>query len=103
MASREHHSQTIKSTSFIMMTLMITAIFNLPYDYYIFLRVATLIGSGIVALTMYTLDKFENPVIFGSLVILILWNPIIPFYMDKSSWIVFNLAAAGYFGYLFYK
>lgn len=103
MVSREDHLNTIKLISFIMMILMAAAIFNLPYGYYTFLRVATLIGSGFVILNFYALDKFENPFIFGAIAILILWNPIMPFYMDKSSWTFFNLAAAGYFGYLFYK
>lgn len=102
MLSNKDKLNTIKGISFFMMILMLIAIFNLPYAYYEFLRIATMTGSGIIILNLYLLNKFENTNIFISIAILILWNPIIPFYMDKSSWIIFDLAASAYFGYLFY-
>jgi len=35
--------------------------------------------------------------VFGILAILI--NPLVPFYMDKSSWMIFDIVAAGLFGF----
>lgn len=99
----EDHLKTIKLLSLIMMILMGLAILNLPYGYYTFLRVATLICSGFVIMNFYYLSKFENPYIYGAILILILWNPIFPIYMERSTWVFFNLMACIFFGFLFYK
>lgn len=103
MIPREDHLNTIKLMSFILMIIMGIAIFNLPYGYYTFLRFATLICSGFIVLNFYTLDQFENPHVWVSITTLVLWNPIFPFYMERSTWVFFNLVATVYFGYIFFK
>jgi len=92
--------QKIKLTSIVLMILMIVAIFNLPYGYYIFLRVASLVCTSFIILNLYNISKFEDFNILIVTIILILFNPIFPFEMEKSNWRVFNLIAALYFGYL---
>lgn len=74
--------------------LLFVAIFNLPIAYYDILRILIFTGS-IVAL----IDAEKNiipKIIF--VLILILFNPIIPIYLrEKSYWIPFDFMAAIFF------
>ena len=46
---------------------------------------------------------FFNKVPFIEIAIAILFNPIYPIYMDKSSWVIFDIICGIYYIYLFYK
>jgi uncharacterized membrane protein len=63
-----------------------------PYSYYIFLRWAVFIISAIVAYYFY---KSKLPIwsfVFGA--IFILFNPIAPIYVSKSTWIPIDFTCA---------
>lgn len=94
--------KTIRILSFILTFGLFVAIFDLPYGYYTFLRVLVFVLSLIIIWIMYNNEGFSNPMIYGALIAAILWNPIIPIYLDKGIWVVFDTFGAIFYGYLAY-
>jgi hypothetical protein len=60
------------------------AIFSWPYGYYQLLRVVLCITSVIVAYGFYKAQLGGWPMAFGA--IAILFNPVFPIYLVRSSW-----------------
>lgn len=63
-----------------------------PYGYYILLRWFIVISATIVALGFYKSKLTGWALAFGA--ISVLFNPIFPFYMNKSSWVAIDFVAA---------
>ena len=76
--------------------LLILAIANLPYDYYRLLRIAITIIAGINAVNVAERDS--KTMFFAFLAIAILFNPFIPFYLDKATWTPIDLTVGLFFG-----
>lgn len=72
--------------------IMLGAFGDFPYSYYQFLRWATAIASFYLAYSAYKNKKVGWVWIFA--IIGILFNPIIPFYLDREAWQFFNLVVA---------
>ena len=69
--------------------LLLLAIADLPYGYYTFLRWAIAILSGFVAFQSYENDATGMAMVFA--IVAILFNPVVPIYFDKDTWIVIDL------------
>jgi hypothetical protein len=83
----------MKSISLVCGFALIIAVFNLPIGYYTLLRIVVTIGS-VVLLIQEAKDGINFWVIVFAL-IGILFNPIIPVYInDKSSWIPIDIICA---------
>ncbi|MBY5762562.1 hypothetical protein HFO06_05495 [Rhizobium leguminosarum] len=77
--------------------LLIFAVFPLPYGYYFFLRLAISASAAYLAWVDYKKkDAFNGWSLILSMVAL-LFNPLIPIYLDRGSWFVIDLAVAGIF------
>lgn len=63
-----------------------------PYDFYILLRWVISIFSIIVAYNFYTSKRQAWVLIFGA--VAFLFNPILPVYLSKSSWVIFDFIVA---------
>lgn len=63
-----------------------------PYGYYIFLRWVIFITSILVANGFYKAEITGWVFVFGALAFL--FNPILPIYLNKSSWVAIDLIAA---------
>lgn len=63
-----------------------------PYGYYVFLRWAIFISSIVIANGFYKSGLKAWVFIFGALAFL--FNPIVPIYLNKSSWVAIDLVAA---------
>ena len=82
----------IKTISIICIVLLLIAIpTGLPYGYYIFLRWIISLSSVFIAYKAYERGKNTWIYIFGGLAIL--FNPIVPVYLDKSVWVSINLTS----------
>ncbi|MBU1873615.1 hypothetical protein KJ688_07790 [bacterium] len=82
----------LKTVRLIASALLFIAIFDLPYGYFIFLRIFICI---LACLSAYTASEYKNKTwvwIFG--ITAILFNPIIPIYLDKEIWTVLDILAA---------
>ncbi|MCX6718473.1 MAG: hypothetical protein NTY81_02630 [Candidatus Staskawiczbacteria bacterium] len=68
------------------------ALANNPYSYYQLLRWVVMIVAGYTAYNAYK-DKKNNEVwIFG--IMAVLFNPIIPFYLQKNTWQLIDIVSA---------
>lgn len=72
--------------------IMLGALGNHPYSYYQFLRWATAICSFYLAFIAYGDKRIGWTWIFS--IIGVVFNPIAPLYMDRSTWQFFNLGVA---------
>jgi FtsH-binding integral membrane protein len=72
--------------------ILIGAFWNHPYFYYQILRWFTAVSSAYLA---YKYSQIERIGWMWTFVVLaILFNPILPFYMSKGSWQIFDLIGA---------
>ena len=74
---------------FVLSVLYFVAIEDLPYGYYNFLRIASLVLIPIYVYRYLCVSDFNRAINFvtvSSLIVLILFNPIAPVYMDKETW-----------------
>ena len=76
--------------------LLLFAIFPLPYGYYQLLRIVVTISSGISAYKAYENKNHGLSIAFA--IVLILFNPIMPIYLDKGTWVVFDITVGIFFG-----
>lgn len=72
--------------------LLLFGILNLPYGYYVFLRLAICVSSAVVAYHFYNVKKSSWTVIFGA--IALLFNPFIPVYLTKEIWVSIDFISA---------
>ena len=82
----------------IVAVLLLIALLPLPYFYYQLLRIVVTIVAAIYAYSFYEDNQMPNAITFG--VIVLIWNPIFPIYMDKSVWMILDIVGAVvfYFG-----
>ena len=89
-----------KKLLYIPTTVLFIGIFPLPIGYYTFLRLVVTAAAAYIAYQTYQKDKQSGWLwIFG--LVALLFNPLIPIYLDKEIWMVIDLAAAVLF--LFYS
>jgi hypothetical protein len=83
--------------------MMFIAIFDMPYGFYEFLRIITFVG--IIGLMYLFSSQISQPTFLLLFLIIIglLWNPILPIYLDRGSWFVFNLLAGLFFAFIAYN
>lgn len=76
------------------------AIFDWPYDYYVFLRFFVSIVAGFVAYAFFQ----SNNVLWGWVFVVVtyLFNPFFPVYLDKGQWVVIDIISSGLFFYASY-
>ena len=72
--------------------LIILAIPNLPYGYYILLRWAVTAIAIILIFQLLELNNTSWILIFGT--IAFIFNPIIPVHLDKGTWVIIDLISA---------
>ena len=63
-----------------------------PYGYYIFLRWIVCVSSVIISYSFYESKLSGWAFTFGG--IALLFNPIAPVYLDKSSWVMIDFVTA---------
>ena len=82
------------------LAICLGAIAPLPYGFYTFVRITVTI-IGVVA----ALDFYKNQdgiwILFGG--IALIFNPIIPIYLNREIWFFIDLIVAGAFGYAAFK
>jgi len=78
---------------FFVILILLFGILNLPYNYYIILRI---IVTGFSIYTCYLLQKKKKDFWFYVFIgIAILFNPILPIYLKKEIWIILDFLTAG--------
>ena len=76
--------------------LLLIAIASLPYGYYQFLRIVITIIAVINAFSVF---ESESKILFYVFILVaILFNPLIPIYLDKATWTPIDLIVGLFFG-----
>lgn len=75
--------------------MLVLAIADLPYGYYTLLRIIICVLAGFTAYIASELEK--KPWLWIFVAIAILFNPIIPIYLDKETWAIIDIIVAGLF------
>lgn len=86
----------MKAAKLVVAGMLLLALVPLPYAYYTLLRWVVTGVSGYSAYVSFNEDSIGWALTFA--VVAILFNPFVPFYMEKESWAVLDLAAAVLFG-----
>lgn len=81
-------------------SLLIIGIIDLSYGYYVFLRWIVCGTSVFIVFLSYKLEKWFSVVLFG--IIGVLFNPVVPVYFDKETWVVIDLAVSIIFAISFF-
>lgn len=74
---------------------LLGALIELPYGYYTLLRFLVCGVSGYTAYIALELNKKSWVWIFG--IIALLFNPLIPIYLDKGTWQIIDIITAIFF------
>ena len=77
--------------------LLLIGIAPLPYEYYQFLRIAIPILMGICIFSLWLSSSDTSKPIFSYCVlgaIAIVFNPVVPVYSDKETWVVIDIICA---------
>lgn len=75
--------------------LYLIAIADLEYGYYTFIRILSLFGMPALGLLWLCMDEnILSPVMISPALILILFNPILPVYLDKETWVFLDAICA---------
>ena len=77
----------------VLMILFFISIFDLPYGFYEFLRIAVCFFSIVFALFYYLCEGNLSFVSITSIVIALLWNPVKPVTLDKGTWVHLDMIA----------
>ena len=78
----------------VLIALFAVSVFDLPYGFYTFLRIVVFILSLLFALCYYCCQERLSLFSVISIVIAIFWNPIMPIYLDKETWVCLDIIAA---------
>jgi hypothetical protein len=80
--------------------LMFLAIFDLPYNYYEFLRTSVFIGSILLIFLILQQNSKLSLLIMLISIIALLFNPIIPIYSNRGFWLPMNVVSGSIFSYV---
>lgn len=90
----ENYSKGEGGVFLIIAIMLFVGVLNLQYGYYNILRVVV----SVAALYVCIINISRNHSLqFIPLIIVILFNPIMPIYMSKGAWIVFDILTGIYF------
>jgi hypothetical protein len=74
--------------------MLILGIFSLPSDYYLLLRWVVTLGLSFYIYK--SLEKYDEINVVVLVFIIILFNPIIPFYLKKDVWTMIDIFSGGF-------
>lgn len=76
-----------------LVAMLLIATLDLPYNYYNILRFAVCAGGVHLAFTAYKKEMFAWALLWGGLALI--YNPFLPFYMEKDTWVLWDAVLAG--------
>lgn len=84
------------TSKFFILPIVISAILffsiaELPYGFYTFMRIVVPLLSAIYLFFAYDKTDEFNLMMIPNILIVILWNPIFPVYMEKETWVMVDV------------
>ena len=83
--------------------LFVAPLMEFPYGFYTFLRILILISSAFMIYTVYMYKKGIDAIGMLFIIILILYNPIIPIHLSREIWTPINFITSGVYIWAFIK
>ena len=78
--------------------LLVAAVLHLPYGYYVFLRIVICGAAALIAVAGPTEETQRGMAWTATFIlIVVLFNPIMPIRLHRSTWFYLDLIAAGVF------
>ena len=77
----------------IIAAILFVSIAELPYAFYTVMRIIVPLLSVFYLIFAFILTDGFNLMHIPNILIVILWNPIFPVYLDKESWVVIDAIA----------
>ena len=93
MNKRENETPKIFVLPLIIAAILFISIAELPYGFYTFMRIVVPLLSVIYLFFVYMETDEFKPMMIPNILIVILWNPILPVYLDKETWVVIDVIA----------
>lgn len=83
--------------------VLMIGILPLPYGFYTLLRIVVTGAAALAAYLAYRkADRVDALVVISGLVG-VLFNPLVPVFLDKGAWVILDLAAAAWFAFLAFR
>lgn len=95
MNKRENETPKFFFLPLIIAVILFISIAELPYGFYTFMRIAVTLLSAIYLFFAYMIKEKFSMMLIPNIIITILWNPILPVYLDKETWVIID-AIAGF-------
>ncbi len=92
--SNKGDDKTAMALLILVAVMSFIGIASLPYGYYTLLRIVVFVAAGILAI--YDLDRKNTAFFIISALIALIFNPIIPLYLDKDIWQVLDFLSGVY-------
>ena len=80
--------------------LLLVGLLPLPYGYYTFLRIVVCLCAAVAAYLAFKAHNRMDVFVAISVAVAIVFNPIIPVYLNKGLWGVIDVVAAIWFALL---
>lgn len=80
--------------------LLLVGLLPLPYGYYTFLRIIVCLSAAIAAYLAFKACNRMDAFVATSVAVAIVFNPVIPVYLNKGLWSVIDVVAAIWFASL---
>ncbi len=95
---RKNYLKAFCAICLIFAALYLIATADLEYGYYTFIRLLSIIGMPVLMFFWFILldsdDTFISPVTITLFIILLLFNPAHPIYLDKETWVILDIISA---------
>lgn len=83
------------TVSIVSIILLLAALINLPYGFYMFLRFVVCVFSLYCVYNLFWLYGKKTQYYILPILVAVLYNPIIRVHLDRSTWKVINLITIG--------
>ena len=93
MNKRENEMPRFFILPLVIAAILFVSIAELPYGFYTFMRIVVPLLSIIYLFFAYMEEDRFSLMLIPNIIITILWNPILPVYLDKESWVMIDAIA----------
>ena len=93
MNKRENETTKLFLLPLITAAILFISIADLPYGFYTVMRIVVPLLSVICIFFAYIGKGEFSLMLIPNILIVILWNPILPVYLDKETWVVIDVIA----------
>lgn len=93
MNKRENETSKFYVLPLIVAAILFVSIAELPYGFYQVMRMVVPLLSGIYLIYAFIFADGFSLMHIPNILIVIMWNPILPVYLDKDTWVVIDAIA----------